>query len=293
MKFEILNPGDSNFCTIAANVAVLGETGDHMVRLGADDIDPGMRGSGLIVNEFVVHYQPKLDLVSGVICGAEALLRWNSPAIGLCEPSYFMGNLRELGGLYDVEKWVLLTACLQLREWIVESGNDSLQVSVNISPGHLVRPEFAVSVSSALSKSGLRPENLIIEITEAEPMPDVARIAAVTRKESICDVQFSLDDFGTGCSSISHIRDIPVSEIKIDRTYISGFPASARDGAIVRSLLTLGRSLDLRVVAEGVERAEQLEELRRLGCDVVQGFLVGLPMPPDQLLDMLVHRKLI
>lgn len=237
----------------------------------------------LSVGEFILHYQPKFDLSSGRVSGFEALLRYDHPTAGVLSPSDFLDSLRASGALHAVERWVLRAACFQLSQLQKLSGQSSLGIAVNVSPSHIIAAGFSDEVHAALAESELPACCLTIEITENEPIPDARLIAYSTRKLSKAGVKFSLDDFGTGYSSIAHIRDIPVTEIKLDRSYVAGFPGSKTDTAVVAAIIVMAKALDVRVVAEGVEREDQLEALQEIGCDFAQGFLLGKPMSPMEL----------
>ncbi|WP_081280495.1 EAL domain-containing protein [Stenotrophomonas maltophilia] len=256
--------------------------------LASPEPDHSSSLAGLRVDEFILHYQPKLDLVTDRICGVEALLRWNHPTDGLLAPDNFLHSIRASGGLHSVERWVVMKACRDLRQWHLATGRSDLQVAINISPSHLKADGFTSMILDAVRASELKPEHLILEITEAEPIQDVSYISKVTHMLNERGVQFSLDDFGTGYSSLTQICQLPVTEVKVDRGFVAGIPESRSDWMIVHALIHLARALGVRVVAEGVERSEQLAALRELECDVIQGFYVACALPECEILNLLL-----
>ena len=237
-------------------------------------------------DEFVLYYQPTLDIASGRIVGLEALLRWQHPERGLVLPNEFIPVLEEIGLIGSVSEWALKTACAQNKQW-QDAGLSEVRVAVNLSARSLRSANMAETIAHTLDKHGLDAKYLELEITESALMPD-SRIAlpALTDLRKI-NVQISIDDFGTGYSSLSHLKRFPVDRLKIDRSFISGIPHDANDAAISTSIIAMAHAMDLKVIAEGVETADQLAFLRSQECDEMQGFLFSRPLPADQITPML------
>ncbi len=232
--------------------------------------------------EFVLHYQPQYDVESGRIVGAEALVRWQHPRHGLVSPAKFIPLAEETGSIIAIGDWVLRTACAQAKAW-QRAGYGDLKVSVNVSGRQLERPDFSQIVEQALTAADLEPSLLNLELTESFLLEDVER--AIRSLESLKSIGtgLSLDDFGTGFSSLSYLMRLPFDTIKIDRSFLKGVPAVSEHRAITGAILALARSIGMRVVAEGVETREQHEFLRQRGCDALQGFLFSKPLPVAEL----------
>lgn len=231
-------------------------------------------GSGLLL-----HYQPVFDIVRGRLVGCEALVRWIYPHGGLIGPDVFVPLAEETGLIVPLGEWVLVEACRQLREWHDRAGSRALSVSVNLSPRHFRDPSLVGFVERQLAAHALRPEHLVLEVTEGVLVDEQARATLARLKAA--GVGLAIDDFGTGYSSLHYLGAIEADGLKIDRRFVSGLAANGREAAIVRAVLALGESLGMRVTAEGVETVAQLEALRRLGCRYVQGFLLGRPFAAD------------
>jgi len=234
--------------------------------------------------ELLLHYQPSFELAGGQVVGVEALVRWQHPERGLVAPAEFIPAAEESGLIVPIGEWVLQEACAQLATWR-RSGSVSpeFRMSVNVSARQLSRPELPHTVAGALAAAGLEPSALCLEITESAVLDDAATALANLRALSQYGVLIALDDFGVGASSLSRILDLPpVDVIKVDRSFIAEIGSSPSAAALLRGVLGLARSLGLAAVAEGVETDEQLNELRELRCDMVQGFLLGRPQPPEE-----------
>lgn len=235
--------------------------------------------------ELVLHYQPSVELKSGRIVGVEALVRWQHPERGFVLPAEFIAAAEESGLIVALGEWVLREACAQLAAWrhagIV---SHELKVSVNVSARQLSRPELPQTVAAALTAADLEPSSLCLEITESAVLDDTATALANLHALKQYGVLIALDDFGVGSSSLSRIRELsPLDVIKVDRSFIAGLGRSESAAALVRGVLGLARSLGLTAIAEGVETVDQLAELRRLGCDLGQGFLFGRPQSPGEI----------
>jgi diguanylate cyclase (GGDEF)-like protein len=238
--------------------------------------------------EFLLHYQQKTDVRSGQIIGAEALVRWNHPEWGLVRPARFIPLAEETGLIVPLGEWVLAEACRQVRAWM-DGGLKPGVVSVNLSARQFRQEGLVRTVSRILEETRLDPSLLEFELTESMVMHNVE--AAITTLQGLksLGVALSVDDFGTGYSSLSYLRQLPVDTLKIDRSFVRDIGAGENpdDGVIAQAIISLGHSLRLKVIAEGVETDAQLRFLKRHGCDELQGFLHGEPVPPAD------HAKLL
>ncbi|HEU5449001.1 MAG TPA: EAL domain-containing protein [Acidimicrobiia bacterium] len=232
-------------------------------------------------DELRLVYQPVFDTETGDVIGAEALLRWDSPQ-GPISPAEFIPIAEETGLVMPIGDWVLRTACRQAAAWRRELGR-GLPVSVNIAARQLTRPGLATQVLVALGEAGANPDDLVLEITEHGVLEDFAAAFRHLQEVRALGVRVAVDDFGTGWSSLSYLQRLPVDELKIDRSFVATLGVEGPSMAIVGALVSLAHGLGLTVVAEGVETDEQLAELRRLGCDSVQGFLLARPAPPEEI----------
>lgn len=237
-------------------------------------------------NEFILHYQPKIELRSGAILGAEALIRWKAPR-GLVPPARFIPVAEETGSIESIGMWAFESACLQSCLWRQRTAG-SFTIAINFSPRQFTGNLLLPAVESILRRTGADPAMIEIEITESclasEPDKFIPKLAELKK----LGLQLSIDDFGTGYSSIARLKSFPIDRLKVDRSLIAGLATASRDQAIFKAILSLGHNLGLRVVAEGVETAEQYYFLRDAGCDEVQGYFFGMPVPVsdfDLLLD--------
>lgn len=231
-------------------------------------------------DEFVLHYQPKVRIADGAVIGAEALLRWQHPQRGMVSPAQFIGLAEESGMIIDIGEWVLRSACAQNVAW-QRAGLSPIPISVNLSPRQLARGDIVEVVRHALAASGLSPSLLELEITESVVMRDVDKSLDTLRQLKELGVRISIDDFGTGYSSLNYLKRFPVDTLKIDRSFVSDIATDQDDAAIVKAIISLAHILNLNVVAEGVENEDQWRFLHENGCDDVQGFHSGRPMPAD------------
>jgi diguanylate cyclase (GGDEF)-like protein len=232
--------------------------------------------------EFEVHYQPKISLADGRLTGLEALLRWRDPKLGLVLPPDFIPIAEETGLIGPLGEWVARAVCRQIAEW-TRRGLPPLPVSVNLSAQQFRSDKLVAQIWGVLRESGVDPHRLELEITESTLMHDPARVVAQLEELRSLGIQISLDDFGTGYSSLSYLRRLPVDALKIDRSFVRDIGTRADDAALVAAIVSMGKALRLRVVAEGVEREEQRALLRSWGCDEMQGFLVSPAIPPGEL----------
>jgi diguanylate cyclase (GGDEF)-like protein/PAS domain S-box-containing protein len=229
--------------------------------------------------EFVLHYQPIFDVVSGAVLGAEALVRWQSPK-GMIGPNEFISIAEETGLIFELGAWVLLTACTQAIEW--QQAGLPLRIAVNLSPRQFLQPDLLQIVAGALDKTGLPPQLLALEITEGMLMHQHESIPNTLSCLNRLGIRIAIDDFGTGYSSLSYLKRFQVQELKIDRSFVRGLPGNADDAAIVTAIASMAKSLGMRLIAEGVESEAQLSFVTRLGCDAVQGFLLGKPAHAEE-----------
>lgn len=237
-------------------------------------------------NELVLLYQPRVEIATGQIVGAEALVRWRHPEHGLLGPGRFIPMAEETGLIVDVGAWVLRTACEQLRRWL-EEGLAPIEISVNISAIQMRDQRVRRDIQSALDASRISPEHLVLEITESLLMEDVQESTNFLRELTQMGLKISIDDFGTGYSSLAYLTQFPLSELKVDRSFVNRALKDRKSLAIVSAIIAMARELEVKTVAEGVETHEQLALLRERGCDQYQGYLCSRPAPPAQLAALL------
>ncbi len=231
--------------------------------------------------QFLLYYQPKVDLATLSIIGAEALLRWKHPERGWIPPTEFITIAEESGLILPIGKWVLHAACRQLSEWR-QRALEELRLSVNVSSQQVYSDDLIVTVTEALSEFGISPDRLELEITEGMLMRDVETTIQTLTTLKELGIGLSVDDFGTGYSSLSYLKRFPIDILKIDRSFVTDSHCDADDAAICAAILAMARKLGLKVVAEGVEIEEQLQFLQEHGCDQVQGYLFGKPLAADE-----------
>jgi diguanylate cyclase (GGDEF)-like protein/PAS domain S-box-containing protein len=231
--------------------------------------------------EFVLHYQPILRLRDRSIVGIEALVRWRHPEKGILSPREFIPLAEDVGLIARVGEWVLRRACEQLKAW-QGAGASSLRISVNVSPRQFQQRDFAANVRRIVKETGLDPSALDLEITESIAMHDVAHTGRVLSELSDLGIQISMDDFGTGHSSLNYLKHFPIRRLKIDQSFVAGMTTHDKDHAIVATIISIARNLGLAVTAEGVETEEQAEQLASLACEDVQGYLFARPAPAEE-----------
>jgi diguanylate cyclase (GGDEF)-like protein len=238
----------------------------------------------LEAEEFVVHYQPVMNIGDGSVSGVEALVRWDHPRRGLLPPSEFLGEAEESGHVVHIDRWVLREACRQVRAWQTTiPGAEHLSLHVNLSARDLQNEHLTEEIREVLRFSGLASGDLTLEITETTLVEDAFATGIELRKLKELRVQLALDDFGTGFSSLSHLYEFPIDVIKIDRSFVATLAVDEPHPELVKALVELGRTLGLDVVAEGVETAAQLEYLRSIGCERAQGYYFAEPLDANEL----------
>ncbi|MBI3504393.1 MAG: EAL domain-containing protein [Proteobacteria bacterium] len=240
--------------------------------------------------EFVLHYQPKMRLDTGDWSGVEALLRWDRPGHGLVMPDTFIPMLEETGLIVPVGTWVIQTACRQIGEW-ARTGMGPMRVAINVSGKQFLRDGFVATVARAIQENDILPEALDIEITESSLMSRTTQTDNVLRELKAFGVWIAVDDFGTGYSSLSYLRRFPIDTLKIDISFVRELGMSPDGESIAIAIINLARSLNLRVVAEGVETVTQLEFLRTHACDEIQGYYCSRPLPAAALAELRLQRR--
>ena len=238
--------------------------------------------------EFVLHYQPLVNVSTRQIVGTEALVRWQHPERGLVSPMEFIPVMEESSLIVPLGEWVLRTACAQNKAW-QDAGLPPVQVAVNLSARQFQRRDLLDTVTQALEESGMDPRHLQLEITEGVAMLDVESTATTLNELREMGVQIAIDDFGTGYSSLSYLRSFPIDVLKIDRSFVRDLSTDPNDAAIASTIIAMAKSLSLKVIAEGVETEEQFAFLKEHGCDEMQGFLFSRPVPAGALEKMLAR----
>lgn len=237
-------------------------------------------------NEFVLHFQPQVSAETGKIFGAEALVRWKHPELGIIPPLEFISLAEDTGLIVPLGRWVMENACQHANAWRA-AGFDQVHVAVNISGRQMAREVLVESVENALKKSGLDPTSLELELTESLLMQNLDETAAVLNELAQRGVKVSMDDFGTGYSSLSYLKRLPIQTIKIDRSFVRDITTDKDAAAIATTIIRMGRGLGMDVIAEGVETKEQLEYLRLSRCTGIQGYYFSRPVPPEEFMTLL------
>jgi EAL domain-containing protein (putative c-di-GMP-specific phosphodiesterase class I) len=236
--------------------------------------------------EFVLHYQPKVDVVTGDVHAMEALVRWRSPERGLVSPNEFISVAEEMGLIIPLGAWVLREACRQNRAWQL-ADLPRMRMAVNLSAYQFRKKDLPEFVASVLKETGMDASCLEIEVTESVVMHNPAEAALILERLHAQGIHISVDDFGTGYSSLSYLKQFRLDTLKIDRSFVRDISSDADDVAIVKSVIALAHGLRLQVIAEGVETNEQVDYLRQLGCDQYQGYLCSKPLPAAEFEAML------
>jgi EAL domain-containing protein (putative c-di-GMP-specific phosphodiesterase class I) len=232
--------------------------------------------------EFRLYYQPILSMQSNQLISLEALIRWDHPTRGLLLPGEFLPIAEESGLILPIEKWVLHEACSQLKQWHEKYPSlRNVSVNVNISNRQFAQSSFIDGVMKALTVNGLNPESLKLEITENVLISNYAAANEVFTKLRNFGVQLEIDDFGSGYSALGYLQHFPISAIKIDKSFVDEMGKSRRGIALIRAIISMARELDMEAIAEGIETGEQLDQLRKLSCNLGQGFLLSRPLSKE------------
>ncbi len=240
-------------------------------------------------NEFLLHYQPKVDMRSGRITGVEALIRWQHPELGMVPPAQFIALAEETGLITPIGEWVLRTACAEAQGWVTK-GLPPISVAVNLSARQFARDELAAAIMRVLRETALDPRLLELEITESTVMHNADRAAGVLQQLKLLGVRVAIDDFGTGYSSLSYLKRFPISSVKIDRSFVLDLPDDKDDAAITQAVIAMAHSLRLRVIAEGVETSAQYRFLEEHHCDEMQGHYFSKPVDAEAIERLLAGR---
>ncbi len=245
----------------------------------------------LELEQFVVCYQPQVEISSGQITGMEALVRWMHPQLGLIDPGKFIPVAEDTGLIVPIGEWVLRRACAQNREWH-DSGFTQVRVAVNISGRQFMQPDLVVKIAEILEVTGMEPRFLELEITESVAMHDVEFTTAILSELNDMGIRIAIDDFGTGYSSLNYLKRFPISTLKIDGMFLRDIPDNRDNAAIVNTIIVLGHNMGMDIIAEGVELQEQLDFLRRRNCTKIQGFLCSKPVPASET-KVLLQKKML
>ncbi|OGW19656.1 MAG: hypothetical protein A2072_01960 [Nitrospirae bacterium GWC1_57_7] len=240
--------------------------------------------------EFLLYYQPQIDVRTGGIVGMEALIRWQHPGRGMVSPAEFIPMAEETGLIIPIGAWVLQTACAQNKAWQA-AGLTPIPVSVNLSNRQFRQRDLMQAITAAVETSGLEPRHLVLEITESAIMHEPAVSSAMLHQLTAQGLRLAMDDFGTGYSSLGNLKRLPIYAIKIDRSFVMDITTDPDDAAITKAIIAMGRNLNLTVIAEGVETEQQLAFLYEQGCHTIQGYLISPPLPAHEASDILAREK--
>lgn len=237
--------------------------------------------------EFVLHYQPLLDLHSGKICGAEALVRWNHPQKKLLSPFYFISIAEEIGLIAEIEEWIFQEACRQTYAWH-KQGFNFFKIAINLSPRHLSKSDVIKTLGEIITNSNLDPKFIELEITETAIL-DESAIPLLTEFKKM-GLSLAADDFGTGYSGLSHLKRFAIDKLKIDQSFVKDIEENNDSATIVSAIIAMAKELKIKVLAEGIETKQQLQILRKKGCDFMQGYYFSKPVPQEEFTQLLLHR---
>lgn len=283
---ELMAPPESRAISVWVNYATFIVTlGAILIIMQADvsernALEADLRRA-IAEGQFLLHYQSQTN-DAGKVLGAEVLLRWQHPKRGLIPPNRFIPMAEETGLIVPIGEWVLKTACSQLKAWSTDPGKAHLTLAVNISATQLLQPDFVPLVLGIVERSGIEPSRLKLELTESMLVKDIEDVIQKMTALKTNGLTFSLDDFGTGFSSLNYLKRLPLDQLKIDQSFVRDVLTDKSDKAIARTLIAMSDSLGLSVIAEGVETESQRGWLRDNGCNLYQGYLFGKPMPVDQ-----------
>lgn len=252
-----------------------------------DEIAVNQIDDGIKNDEFVLHYQPQVNLVTGRITGIEALVRWNHPKYGLVYPNIFLPVTEKTGYIRQMGEYLLRKACTEAKE--LELQGFKVKLGVNISALQFKDANFVEMIKSILAETGLNPNYLELEITENMVIQPTKLMINKMKDLKALGIHFSIDDFGTGYSSLGYLRDFPFDTLKIDRSFVHNISSDDINNSIVESIVNLGKKLNLRIIAEGVETEEEALELKELGIQEIQGYIFSKPVPFEQLKKVLMY----
>ncbi|PKL15209.1 MAG: hypothetical protein CVV50_00830, partial [Spirochaetae bacterium HGW-Spirochaetae-6] len=241
-------------------------------------------------NEFLLYFQPLIDLSTKKLIGAEALIRWDKADAGIIQPGSFINLAEEIGTIIPIGKWVLYSACMQTKLW-QDAGHPELSISVNLSVKQFRQENVVEMIREVLEHTGLGAKYLTLEITESIIILNSERAKDTLSRLKNLGVNIAIDDFGTGYSSLSYLKNFPVDKLKIDKSFVKDIPAKNEDVAIIDTIITLGHNLKIKVIAEGVETLPQLELLQKLGCDEVQGYYYSVPLPAQDFAEFFLRES--
>jgi EAL domain-containing protein (putative c-di-GMP-specific phosphodiesterase class I) len=241
-------------------------------------------------NQFILYYQPQIDLRTRRVVGAEALVRWETPDRGLVSPAEFLPRAEKTGLILPINEWVLREACREAASW-QRRGLPPLRISVNLSSIQFQKQSVPLLVARVLADTGLDPRRLDLELTESMLLEQTDAVVRDLQQLRELGIGISIDDFGTRYSSLTYVKHFPIDRLKIDQSFVRDLGSNPHDAAIVRAIVSLGHSLELEVIAEGVESAEQVELLQAEGCDEVQGYFFGKPMPASEFVSLAVGEQ--
>jgi diguanylate cyclase (GGDEF)-like protein len=263
--------------------AVVFEPSMQVALEGSFELETDLRRA-VGANELVLEYQPIVDLQTGELVGAEALVRWNHPTRGRLGPNVFIPLAEETGLIGEIGAWVLRTACVEVARWTSRAPNTVPRVSVNLAASQVADPRLPWIVQSALAQAGASPGWLTLEVTESHLVADTVVILERLHALRALGVQISMDDFGTGYSSLAYLQQFPIDHIKIDRSFVIPLDDADQGPGLAAAVVEIGRALGMATIAEGIETDRQLERLRAMGCRLGQGYLLGRPLAPDDIL---------
>jgi diguanylate cyclase (GGDEF)-like protein len=243
-------------------------------------------------SEFDLFYQPQINLKNGMVVGCEALIRWKHPKRGLLTPIHFIETLESTGLIITVGNWILRLACIQHMQWI-KYGLAPIKMAVNISPLQFIQPDFCKTVSEIIEETGIQPSNLEFELTESLCMNDVKSVLRTLQELKNIGVTLAIDDFGTGFSNLSYLKKFPIDRLKIDQSFIRNIEREPVNVGIVTAIVALGKSLNLELIAEGVETESEMNVVNSCGCELVQGYLFSKPIPADSFVSLVINHNKI
>ncbi len=269
--------------TMTATYYRKGQTSEQVVLPAADMDFASQVETALEQHQFYLVYQPQLDFNTGRLKGVEALIRWRHPEKGIISPDRFIRVAELTGLIVPLGKWVMRTACAQAAQWRDDPVLGKMEVSVNVSALQLKSGTLVEDILHILAETGLPPQRLVVELTESAFVQDDGQNASIMHRLKEAGVKLAIDDFGTGYSCLSYLRDIPGDYLKVDRSFVMELPGHNKAEAVIQAIVSLGKSLDYRIIAEGIETEAQASFLKQLGCDIAQGFLYAKPLEAEAL----------